>query len=36
VGVEASGGVEEAEVYRKEAGQEEQGDEGARKAFEGA
>jgi hypothetical protein len=36
LGPEASGGVEEAEVYRKEAGQEEQGDEGASKAFEGA
>jgi hypothetical protein len=37
LGPEASGGVEEAEVYKKkEAGQEEQNDEGASKAFEGA
>ncbi|WIA40357.1 hypothetical protein OEZ86_013721 [Tetradesmus obliquus] len=36
VGAEAGAGVEEAEVYKKEAGQEEVGDEGARKAFEGA
>ncbi|WIA40356.1 hypothetical protein OEZ86_013720 [Tetradesmus obliquus] len=36
VGAEAGAGVEEAEVYKKEAGQEDAGDEGARKAFEGA
>uniref|UniRef100_A0A383VXR0 Uncharacterized protein n=1 Tax=Tetradesmus obliquus TaxID=3088 RepID=A0A383VXR0_TETOB len=36
VGAEAGAGVEEAEVYQKEAGQEKAGDEGASKAFESA
>jgi hypothetical protein len=36
LGPETSGGAEEANVYKKEAGQEEQKDEGASKAFEGA
>ncbi|KAF6264945.1 hypothetical protein COO60DRAFT_1184880 [Scenedesmus sp. NREL 46B-D3] len=36
LGADASAGAEEASVYKKEAGQEEQQDEGARKAFEGA
>jgi hypothetical protein len=35
VGPEASAGVEEAEVYQREAGQEMKGDEGASRAFEG-